>query len=190
MPHHCLVGHYENHRHAEERRETALRHSDNHRLAKPLWSSSVFRLALVEHRARFIKGAETERVKKMFRPMQPKKNEIYHGGYVQGRGKSFLEELKGSFHLEKLEHEIPDEADEGFLVFCDAEEIPCVPDQKPTKSAEEILGHQLCNIIRDAKEKHLPVLLTNDDESRGLFVKDINDLNIGIEINGVKFEDI
>lgn len=45
-------------------------------------------------------------------------------------------------------------------------------------------------MLREAKEKHLPVMFTNDDETRALVIKDANDLNLKITVNGVPFEKI
>ena len=45
-------------------------------------------------------------------------------------------------------------------------------------------------MLREAKEKHLPVMFTNDDETRALVIKDANDLNLKITVNGVPFEEI
>lgn len=45
-------------------------------------------------------------------------------------------------------------------------------------------------MLREAKEKHAPVMFTNDDETRALLIKDANDLNLKITVNGVPFEEI
>lgn len=45
-------------------------------------------------------------------------------------------------------------------------------------------------MLREAKEKHLPVMFTNEDETRALLVKDANNLNLKITVNGVPFEEI
>ena len=45
-------------------------------------------------------------------------------------------------------------------------------------------------MLREAKEKHAPVMFINDDESRAVLVKDANDLNLKITVNGVPFEEI
>ena len=45
-------------------------------------------------------------------------------------------------------------------------------------------------MLREAKEKHMAVLFTNEDETRGLLVKDANNLNLKITVNGVPFEEI
>lgn len=45
-------------------------------------------------------------------------------------------------------------------------------------------------MLREAKEKHAPVMFTNDDETRAILIKDVNDLNMKITVNGVPFEEI
>lgn len=45
-------------------------------------------------------------------------------------------------------------------------------------------------MLREAKEKHAPVIFTNDDETRALLIKDANDLKQKITVNGVPFEEI
>lgn len=45
-------------------------------------------------------------------------------------------------------------------------------------------------MLREAKEKHAPVMFINDNETRALLVKDANDLNLKITVNGVPFEEI
>lgn len=45
-------------------------------------------------------------------------------------------------------------------------------------------------MLREAKEKHAPVMFTNEDETRAVLVKDANDLNLKITVNGVPFEEI
>lgn len=45
-------------------------------------------------------------------------------------------------------------------------------------------------MLREAKEKHMAVIFTNEDETRALLVKDANDLNLKISVNGVPFEEI
>lgn len=45
-------------------------------------------------------------------------------------------------------------------------------------------------MLREAKEKHMAVMFTNEDKTRALLVKDANDLNLKITVNGVLFEEI
>lgn len=45
-------------------------------------------------------------------------------------------------------------------------------------------------LLREAKEKHLPVMITNNDKTRGLVIKDANDLNLKISVNGIPFAEI
>ena len=48
---------------------------------------------------------------------------------------------------------------------------------------------EMVAMLREAKEKHMAVLFTNEDETRGLLVKDANNLNLKITVNGVPFEE-
>ena len=48
----------------------------------------------------------------------------------------------------------------------------------------------IITMLREAKEKHMAVMFTNEDETRALLVKDANDLNLKITVNGVPFEEI
>ena len=45
-------------------------------------------------------------------------------------------------------------------------------------------------LLREAKEKHLPVMFTNNDNTRALVIKDANDLKCKITVNGVPFAEI
>lgn len=47
---------------------------------------------------------------------------------------------------------------------------------------------EMIAMLREAKEKHMAVMFTNEDETRALLVKDANDLNLKITVNGVPFE--
>lgn len=42
-------------------------------------------------------------------------------------------------------------------------------------------------LIREAKERHLPILITNHDKSRALIIKDANDLKGHMSFNGIPF---
>lgn len=75
--------------------------------------------------------------------------------------------------------ELPEDA----ITFEDAEDIgPTLPD---LSAPAEIIA-----MLREAKEKHSPVMFTNDDKTRALLIKDANDLNLKITVNGVPFEEI
>ena len=72
---------------------------------------------------------------------------------------------------------------EDVIIFGDAEDIePPRPDISGPVA--------LIAMLREAKEKHAPVMFINDDETRALLVKDANDLNLKITVNGVPFEEI
>ena len=72
---------------------------------------------------------------------------------------------------------------EDVITFEDAEGIePIRPDLS--------VPAEIVAMLRGAKEKHSPVMFTNDDESRALLIKDANDLNLKITVNGVPFEEI
>ena len=45
-------------------------------------------------------------------------------------------------------------------------------------------------MLRKAKEKHLPVMFTNNDNTRALVIKDANDLKCKITVNGIPFAEI
>ena len=49
---------------------------------------------------------------------------------------------------------------------------------------------EMIAMLREAKEKHAPVMFTNEDETRALLIKDANDLKLKITVNGVPFEEI
>ena len=49
---------------------------------------------------------------------------------------------------------------------------------------------EMMSMLREAKEKHMAVMFTNEDETRALLIKDVNDLNMKITVNGVPFEEI
>ncbi len=48
----------------------------------------------------------------------------------------------------------------------------------------------MISLLREAKEKHLPIMFTNNDKTRALVIKDANDLNLKISINGIPFAEI
>lgn len=91
----------------------------------------------------------------------------------------------GELRFEKLEladceHPfLPEDA----ITFGDAEDIePPRPDLS--------VPAEMIAMLREAKEKHAPVMFTNGDETRALLIKDANDLNLKITVNGVPFEEI
>lgn len=59
---------------------------------------------------------------------------------------------------------------------------------------ESVLGiwgpADMIAMLREAKEKHLPVMFTNNDNTRALVIKDANDLKCKITVNGVPFAEI
>lgn len=46
------------------------------------------------------------------------------------------------------------------------------------------------SLLKEAKERHLPILITNEDKTRALYIKDANQLNCKISVNGTPFEEI
>jgi len=64
-----------------------------------------------------------------------------------------------------------------------------VVDVKPLRP-DLIIPIEIISTLREAKEKHLPLMFTNDGETRALLVKDANDLNLKITVNGIPFEEI
>jgi len=91
----------------------------------------------------------------------------------------------GELRFEKLdvadcEHpELPEDA----ITFEDAEDIE--PTRPDLYAPAEIVA-----MMREAKEKHSSVMFTYDGGSRALLIKDANDLNLKITVNGVPFEEI
>lgn len=88
----------------------------------------------------------------------------------------------GSFILEPTDMQqcyLP----EDVIIFGDAEDIE--PPRPDLSFPAEMIA-----VLREAKEKHAPVMFTNDDETRALLIKDANDLNLKITVNGVPFEEI
>ena len=59
---------------------------------------------------------------------------------------------------------------------------------------ESVLGiwgpADMIAMLREAKEKHLPVMFTNNDNTRALVIKDANDLKCKITVNGIPFAEI
>lgn len=91
----------------------------------------------------------------------------------------------GELRFERLdvadcEHsELPEDA----ITFEGAEDI------EPTRP-DLFVPAEIVAMLREAKEKHSPVMFINDDETRALLIKDANDLNLKITVNGVPFEEI
>lgn len=56
---------------------------------------------------------------------------------------------------------------------------------EPSPVMEIAATAELIAAIREAKEKHLPVMITNDDESKAVVFKDINDIRCAISFNGI-----
>ena len=72
---------------------------------------------------------------------------------------------------------------EDVITFGDAEDIE--PHRLDLSVPAEIIA-----MLREAKEKRSPVMFTNDNKTRAVLVKDANDLNLKITVNGVPFEEI
>ena len=64
-----------------------------------------------------------------------------------------------------------------------------VPLDEPVVNMESV-PESIVAMLREAKEKHLPVMITNNDETRALLIKDANDLKCKITVNGIPFEEI
>lgn len=64
-----------------------------------------------------------------------------------------------------------------------------VVDVKPLRP-DLLIPFEMIAMLREAKEKHMAVMFTNEDETRALLVKDANDLKLKITVNGVPFEEI
>lgn len=88
----------------------------------------------------------------------------------------------GSFIIEPTE--MPQcNLPEDVIIFGDAEDLE--PPRLDLSVPAEVIA-----MLREAKEKHAPVMFTNDGKTRALLIKDANDLNLKITVNGVPFEEI
>lgn len=96
-------------------------------------------------------------------------------------------EESGSFTIEPLDpaERKHIEAPDDLLVF----DVDLVDAMKPFR-LDLSLPAEMIAMLREAKEKHAPVMFTNNDETRALLIKDANDLNLKITVNGVPFEEI
>ena len=84
--------------------------------------------------------------------------------------------------------------------MCDKEEIglfyedgtPLKKEDLPIPGAS--IDMNVCaaaiQMLREAKDKHLPMMITNADNTRALLIKDANDLKCKITVNGIPFEEI
>lgn len=72
---------------------------------------------------------------------------------------------------------------EDVIIFGDAEDL------QPPRLDLSVPAEKIA-MLREAKEKHALVMFTNDDETRALLIRDANDLNLKITVNGVPFEEI
>ena len=70
----------------------------------------------------------------------------------------------------------------------DGNPMKFVPPEEPRVDME--VPFEIVAMLREAKEKHLPVMITNDDNTRALLIKDANTLKCKISINGIPFEEI
>lgn len=73
---------------------------------------------------------------------------------------------------------------EDVIIFGD------ITDESEPSRPDMSVPAEVIAMLRVAKEKHAPVMFTNDDETRALLIKDANDLNLKITVNGVPFEEI
>ena len=64
-----------------------------------------------------------------------------------------------------------------------------VPLDEPVVNMESV-PVSIVAMLREAKEKHLPVMIITNDETRALLIKDANDLKCKITVNGIPFEEI
>ena len=95
-------------------------------------------------------------------------------------------EESGSFTIEPLDPAEcpPIEASDDIIVFGDIVDV-----MKPFRLDLSVSAAMIA-MLKEAKEKHSPMIFTNDDETRGLLIKDVNDLNFKITVNGIPFEEI
>lgn len=91
----------------------------------------------------------------------------------------------GELSFEKLDitdFELPELPEDSLYFEADIVDVRPVPDLSVPAA--------IMATLREAKEKHMPVMFTNEDETRALLVKDANDLNLKITVNGVPFKEI
>ena len=93
--------------------------------------------------------------------------------------------LEGSTFL-NIEPYEPSAPEDGIYFDADVADV--------AEQGESVLGIWgpvwMIPLLREAKEKHLPVMFTNNDNTRALVIKDANDLKCKITVNGVPFEEI
>lgn len=72
----------------------------------------------------------------------------------------------------------PPELPEDVIIFSNE---PVEPSPVMDITADD----ELIAMIREAKEKHHPAMIMNDDETRAIVFKDINDIKGAISFNGI-----
>lgn len=108
-----------------------------------------------------------------------------HVKHKIGREMNNIFEECGELRFKKLDItdcELPELPEDCFDFEADVVDVNPVPDLSVPAA--------IMAMLREAKEKHLSVMFTNEDETRALLVKDANDLNLKITVNGVPFEQI
>lgn len=91
----------------------------------------------------------------------------------------------GELRFEKLDMadcELPELPEDSLYFEADMVDVSPVPDLSVPAA--------IMAILREAKEKHMAVMFINEDKTRALLVKDANDLNLKITVNGVPFKEI
>lgn len=77
---------------------------------------------------------------------------------------------------------------EDVLTISDDDAVVC--DNQEEGSLDVGVAAEAIALIREAKERHLPIMITNHDNSRALVIKDANDLKGHMSFNGIPFVEI
>ena len=91
----------------------------------------------------------------------------------------------GELRFEKFELpdcELPELPEDSLYFEADVVDVRSVPDLSVPAA--------IMAMLREAKERHMAVMFTNEAGTRALLVKDANDLNLKITVNRVPFEEI
>lgn len=97
----------------------------------------------------------------------------------------------GELRFEKFDMadcELPELPEDSLYFEADIVDVIPVPDLPDLPDLS--VPAAIMATLREAKEKHMAVIFTNEDETRALLVKDANDLNLKITVNGVPFKEI
>lgn len=71
----------------------------------------------------------------------------------------------------------------------DGNPVKIIPPDPPVVGMESV-PESIVAMLREAREKHFPVLITNNDETRALLIKDASNLKFKLTVNGIPFEEL